>query len=70
MASRPSAPRIGCNANVGFWCRAFVAVEWNPIDQLLLSATWLRVSSWIDGNRDLSIPRLTAPGYTVGHLEQ
>jgi vitamin B12 transporter len=68
MASMPSAPRLGCNANVGFWRRAFVAVEWNPIDQLLLSATWLRVSSWIDGNRDLSIPRLTAPGYTVVNL--
>jgi vitamin B12 transporter len=45
-----------------------VAVEWNPIDQLLLSATWLRVSSWIDGNRDFSIPRLTAPGYTIVNL--
>jgi len=44
------------------------AVEWNPIDQLLLSATWLRVSSWIDGNRDFSIPRLTAPGYTIVNL--
>ena len=40
-------------------------MEWNPIDQLLLSATWLRVSSWIDGNRDFSIPRLTASGYTL-----
>jgi outer membrane receptor protein involved in Fe transport len=26
------------------------------------------VSSWIDGNRDFSIPRLTAPGYTVVNL--
>jgi vitamin B12 transporter len=39
--------------------------EWNPIDPLLLSVTWLRVSTWIDGNRDFSIPRLTAPGYAV-----
>ena len=45
-----------------------LAVEWNPIDQLLLSATWLRVSTWIDGNRDFSIQRLTAPGYAVLNL--
>ncbi len=42
-----------------------IAGEWNPIDPLLLSVTWLRVSTWIDGNRDFSIPRLTAPGYAV-----
>lgn len=45
-----------------------VAAEWNPIDALQLSATWLRVSSWIDGNRDFSIPRLNAPGYTLVNL--
>jgi vitamin B12 transporter len=45
-----------------------VAAEWNPIDALQLSATWLRVSSWIDGNRDFSIPRLHAPGYTLVNL--
>jgi vitamin B12 transporter len=45
-----------------------LAAEWNPIDQLLLSATWLRVSTWIDGNRDFSIQRLTAPGYAVLNL--
>jgi vitamin B12 transporter len=45
-----------------------VAAEWNPIDQLLLSATWLRVSDWVDGNRDFSIQRLTAPGYTIVNL--
>jgi vitamin B12 transporter len=42
-----------------------IAGEWNPIDPLLLSVTWLRVSTWIDGNRDFSIPRLTASGYAV-----
>jgi vitamin B12 transporter len=42
-----------------------VTASWNPIDPLLLSATVLRVGEWIDGNRDFSIPRLTAPGYTV-----
>jgi vitamin B12 transporter len=40
-------------------------MAWNPTDQLQLSATWLRVSEWVDGNRSFSIPRLTAPGYTV-----
>jgi vitamin B12 transporter len=30
-----------------------------------LNATVLTVGSWIDGNRDFSIPRLTAPGYTT-----
>jgi vitamin B12 transporter len=45
-----------------------IAGEWNPIDPLLLSVTWLRVSTWIDGNRDFSIPRLTAPGYAVLNL--
>ena len=45
-----------------------LAAEWNPTDQLLLSATWLRVSTWIDGNRDFSIQRLTAPGYAVLNL--
>ena len=38
-----------------------LAAELNPTDQLLLSASWLRVSTWIDGNRDFSIQRLTAP---------
>lgn len=42
-----------------------VTAVWNPYDPLTLSATLLHVSSWVDGNRDFSIPRLTAPGYTV-----
>jgi vitamin B12 transporter len=41
---------------------------WNPIDPLTLSATVLHVSSFIDGNRDFSIPRLMAPGYTIVNL--
>ena len=45
-----------------------LAAEWNLTDRLLLSATWLRVSTWIDGNRDFSIQRLTAPGYAVLNL--
>jgi vitamin B12 transporter len=35
---------------------------------LSLNANVLSVSSWIDGNRDFSIPRLTAPGYTTVNL--
>jgi vitamin B12 transporter len=38
---------------------------WQATSRLSLSATLLSVSSWIDGNRDFSIPRLTAPGYTT-----
>ena len=40
-------------------------VIWNPIDALTLSATVLHTGSFIDANRDFSIPRLLAPGYTV-----
>ena len=36
-----------------------------PIEPLTLSATVLYVGEWIDGNRDFSIPRLVAPGFTV-----
>ena len=38
---------------------------WNPIDPLTLSATVLHTGSFIDANRDFTIPRLLAPGYTV-----
>jgi len=38
---------------------------WQATSRLRLDATLLSVSSWIDGNRDFSIPRLTAPGYTT-----
>ncbi|MGO9950528.1 MAG: TonB-dependent receptor plug domain-containing protein [Steroidobacteraceae bacterium] len=38
---------------------------WQATSRLQLNATLLSVSSWIDGNRDFSIPRLTAPGYTT-----
>jgi vitamin B12 transporter len=40
-------------------------VIWNPIDPLTLSATVLHTGSFIDANRDFSIPRLLAPGYTT-----
>jgi vitamin B12 transporter len=48
--------------------KASATAYWDPTDRLSLSATVLRVSSWVDGNRDFSIPRLTAPGYTVVNL--
>jgi vitamin B12 transporter len=38
------------------------------MEALTLNANVLTVSSWIDGNRDFSIPRLSAPGYTVVNL--
>jgi vitamin B12 transporter len=41
---------------------------WQATTRLSLNATLLSVSSWIDGNRDFSIPRLTAPGYTTVDL--
>jgi len=45
--------------------KASLQATWKPIDKLSLSATVMRVSSWIDGSRDFAIPRLSAPGYTL-----
>ncbi len=42
--------------------------NWQATQRLSLNATVLAVSSWIDGNRDFSIPRLDAPGYTTVNL--
>jgi vitamin B12 transporter len=42
--------------------------DWRATSRLSLSATVLSVGSWIDGNRDFSVPRLTAPGYTTVNL--
>ena len=42
--------------------------NWQATQRLSFNATLLAVSSWIDGNRDFSIPRLTAPGYTTMNL--
>ncbi|HZE42825.1 MAG TPA: TonB-dependent receptor [Steroidobacteraceae bacterium] len=39
--------------------------NWQATDRLSLNATVLSVSSWADTNRDGSIPRLNAPGYTT-----
>jgi vitamin B12 transporter len=45
-----------------------LATTWKATERLSLSATVLAVGSWIDGNRDFSIPRLTAAGYTTVDL--
>jgi vitamin B12 transporter len=42
--------------------------SWQATDRLSLNATVLAVSSWVDVNRDGSIPRLNAPGYTTVDL--
>jgi vitamin B12 transporter len=41
---------------------------WQATSRLSLSATLLSVSSWVDGNRDFSIQRLNAAGYTTVDL--
>jgi vitamin B12 transporter len=41
---------------------------WHATTRLSLNATVLAVSSWVDGNRDFSIPRLDAPGYTTADI--
>ncbi len=48
--------------------KASLNTEWHATSRLSLNAAVLSVSSWIDGNRDFSIPRLTAPGYTIVNL--
>jgi vitamin B12 transporter len=45
-----------------------VDANWKAMPRLSLDATLLTVSSWVDGNRDFSIPRLVAPSYTVVNL--
>jgi vitamin B12 transporter len=41
---------------------------WQASNRLSLNATLLTLSSWVDGNRDFSIPRLNAPPYTTVDL--
>jgi len=45
-----------------------LAALWQATDRLSLSATVLSFSSWVDGNRDFSIPRLNASPYTTVDL--
>jgi vitamin B12 transporter len=42
--------------------------RWQATRQLSLDLNLLSVSSWIDGDRQFTIPRLTAPGYTTVDL--
>jgi vitamin B12 transporter len=48
--------------------KASLNAAWQATGAFSVNATVLTVSSWIDGNRDFSIPRLRAPGYTVVNL--
>ena len=48
--------------------KASLQATWKPVDKLSLSASVVRVSSWIDGSRDFSIPRLRAPGYMLVNI--
>ncbi len=43
-------------------------MNWRPQDALLVNVNVLAVSSWVDGNRDFSVPRLDAPPYTTVNL--
>ena len=48
--------------------KATLNAAWQFNDALSLDGTLLYVGSWIDGNRDFSIPRLTAPAYTTVNI--
>jgi vitamin B12 transporter len=41
---------------------------WQASPALLVNASVLWVGTWVDGNRDFSIPRLDAPGFTTVNL--
>ncbi|HTD30285.1 MAG TPA: TonB-dependent receptor [Steroidobacteraceae bacterium] len=42
--------------------------SWQATHAWLLNLDVLWVSTWVDGNRDFSVPRLDAPGYTTVNL--
>ena len=48
--------------------KASLESHWQASSAFSVDATLLYVGSWIDGNRDFSIPRLTAPAYTTVNL--
>jgi vitamin B12 transporter len=48
--------------------KASVTAGWRPTAKLSVSPSVLYVGSWIDGNRDFSIPRLTAGGYIIADV--
>jgi vitamin B12 transporter len=45
-----------------------VQARWQATGRLELDANLLSMGSWIDGNRQFTISRLTAPGYTTADL--
>lgn len=45
-----------------------VDATWQALSRLSIDANLLSVSSWVDGNRDFSIPRLDAHGYTTVNI--
>jgi vitamin B12 transporter len=48
--------------------KASLRADYVPLPKLNLSATLVYVGSWIDGNRDFSIPRLRASPYAIVNL--
>jgi len=48
--------------------KASLNASWQAAKDMRLTATMLYVGSWIDGNRDFTIPRLDAGGYTTLNL--
>lgn len=48
--------------------KASITAQWQATDKFSLSPSVLYVGSWIDGNRDFSIPRLATAGYTVANI--
>jgi len=48
--------------------KAVLNVGWQPSKRLSLNGTVLGTSSWIDGNRDFTVARLTASGFVTVNL--
>jgi vitamin B12 transporter len=48
--------------------KASVQAQWRPVPRVAVTGSVLYVGPWIDGSRDFSVPRLTAPGYVTADL--
>ncbi len=48
--------------------KASLNANWQATQRVSLHTTVLTVGDWADGNRDFSIPRLRAPGYTTADV--
>jgi vitamin B12 transporter len=48
--------------------KADLSLGWTATSRLNINASVLGTSTWIDGNRDFSISRLTAPGFVTANL--